>query len=170
MNAVRARTLGVLVAAITLVLAAAAPAQARTSDAHLLRTYQPVTYFHPLERFHPTSVQSFVADADLEQLVGGAWVVVDADPEPGELPGPGTGIWRLNQDSCTAAAPVGGLACYAAAWGSGSGGSAVYGRVARLPEVTVLQYWFFYYHNVYSRTSCRRTTSSGRRTRATGRS
>jgi hypothetical protein len=137
-----------LVLAATLVFAGNAPAA--TPDAELLRTYQPVTRFHPTERFEPTLVQSFVADADLERLVGGAWVTVDSDPEPGELPGPGTGIWRLNQDSCSPAAPLGGLFCYAAAWNEGSGGSAVYGRVDRLPEAVVLQYWYFYYDNTYS--------------------
>jgi hypothetical protein len=150
MQTPRLHPLAALVAACGLVLAVAAPAAARAPDAQLLRTYQPVTYFHPLESFRPTSVQSFLADSDLEQLVGGEWVVVDEEPGPGGLPGPGTGVWRLNQDSCTAAAPVGGLECYAAAWASGSGGSAVYGRVARLPGAIVLQYWYFYYHNAYT--------------------
>jgi hypothetical protein len=155
----RLRLLVVAAAAFALALAAAGPAAAERSDAQLLRTYQPVTYFHPLEQFRPTSVQSFVADADLERCVASnplacalesSWVLVDPEPDPGSLPGPGTGIWRLNQDSCSSAAPLGGLACYAGAWADGSGGSAVYGRVARLPGATVLQYWYFYYHNVYT--------------------
>src|SRR5512132_1658436 len=54
-------------AAVALCLAALAPsgqAQAGTPDAQLLRMYQPVTRFDPEERFRPTSVQSFLADAD----------------------------------------------------------------------------------------------------------
>ena len=77
-----------------------APAgEAAMQGSQLLARYQPVTQFDPLERFLPTKVQSFVSDADLEQLVAGNWTVVDTDPEPGELPTSGT--WRLNQDSCS---------------------------------------------------------------------
>jgi hypothetical protein len=99
----------------------------------------------------PTSIQAFIADADLERLeASGSWLVVDTDPEPGDLPAPGTGIWRLNQDSRSPAFPLGGLACYTTAWDEGSAGSAVYGRVARTADSIVLQYWYFYYHDVYS--------------------
>lgn len=141
-----------VVAVLAAAAALAAPAAARsaTPDHELLRTYQPVTVFDPSERFRPTSVQSFVADAQLEQLSGGTWTVVDPDPEPGELPAPGSGVWRLNQRSCSTAAPLGGLACYAGAWDEGSGGTTVYGRVARLSDAIVLQYWLFYYDDVYS--------------------
>jgi hypothetical protein len=128
----------------------AAPVQAATPPPRLLATYQPVTQFDPLESFRPTSVQSFIADADLEQLVAGTWSVADRDPEPGELPGPGSGIWRLNQDFCAPFAVLGGLACYAPAWDAGSGGNVVYGRVVRDDDRVVLQYWYFYYDNLYS--------------------
>ena len=127
-------------------------ARAQNGDRALLNTYQPVTYLDPAEQFRPASVQSFVADSDLEQLVGGSWTLVDPDPEPGDLPGPGTGTWRLNQDSCTPTLPIGGLACYAAAGAEGAGASVVYGRVARVAGAIVLQYWFFYYDDVYSYT------------------
>jgi hypothetical protein len=56
-----------------------------------LARYEPVTQFDPLERFLLTKVQSFVSDADLEQLVAGNWTLVDADPAPGNLPGQGRG-------------------------------------------------------------------------------
>jgi hypothetical protein len=91
-----------------------------------------------------------VSDADLEQLVTGNWSLVDADPDPGELPGPGTGTWRLNQDSCSPSALRGGVDCYASAWAEGSGGPAVYGRVAHADGRVVLQYWYFNYDDVYS--------------------
>src|SRR5207245_4333556 len=86
-----------------------------------------------------------------ERLVApGTWSVTHTNPGPGDLPAPGTGIWRLNQDSCTPAAPLGGLACYAPAWDEGSGGPAVYGRVVHQDNRIVLQYWYFYYDDVYS--------------------
>jgi hypothetical protein len=138
--------------AIALVAAALAPGVASaTPDARLLAEYQPVTRFDPQERFLPTSMQSFLEDADLERFVGGSWTLVNPEPGPGNLPDAGAG-WRLNQDSCTSAAPLGGLACYAAAWEDEPGAPVVYGRVARLEDEDriVLQYWYFYYDNVYS--------------------
>jgi len=144
-------------AAIALVcagfLVAAARAEA-TPGPRLLAQYQPAMQFDPLESFRPTSVQSFIADSDLERLVAppNTWAIVDTDPEPGELPGPGTGTWRLNQDLCTPAATIGGLACYAAAWEEGSGVPVVYGHVVEDDGKIVLQYWYFYYANTYSYT------------------
>jgi hypothetical protein len=129
---------------------APAVAGAENVDRRLLETYQPVTQLDPAEQFRPASVQSFVADADLEQLQAGAWSLVDADPDPGELPAPGTGVFRLNQDSCTPTVFLAGLACYSAAAAEGDGASVVYGRVARPPGAIVLQYWYFYYDNTYS--------------------
>jgi hypothetical protein len=61
-------------------------------------------------------------------------------------------VWRLNQRTCTPAAPLGGLACYAAGSRQGSGGPVVYGRVAHEDDRLVLQYWYFYYDDVYSYT------------------
>jgi hypothetical protein len=141
---------GAAAAAASIVFAGAGSAVAAVPDAQLLRTYQPVLHLDPVEQFGPSSVQSFIADSDLERFDGSSWVVVDEDPEPGELPGPGTGAWRLNQDSCTPTLVLGGLTCYAAASGEGAGSSVVYGRVARQSGLTILQYWLFYYDDVYS--------------------
>ena len=131
--------------------------QGGTPDSRLLSAYQPVLVFHPAELFRPTKVQSFVADSQLEQFTGTStaqlpldsfWRVVDADPEPGELPPAQPGaFYRLNQSSCEADAPLAGRDCYAAAWNDGSGGAAVYGRVVRTETRVVLQYWLFYYDN-----------------------
>jgi hypothetical protein len=135
---------------IALVAAALAPGVASaTPDARLLAEYQPVTRFDPQERFLPTSVQSFIGDSDLERPVGSTWVLVDPEPGPGNLPDAGAG-WRLNQDSCTSAAPLGGLSCYGAAWEDEPGAPVVYGHVNRTGGLIVLQYWYFYYDNVYS--------------------
>jgi hypothetical protein len=135
---------------LCIAFAGAGQASASTPASQLLATYQPVTRFDPQERFLPTSVQSFVADATLEELTQAGWVVVDPAPEPGDLPGPGTGIWRLNQEPCSPTLPLGGLDCYAAAWSEGHGAPVVYGHVAHEGDETVLQYWYFYYADVYS--------------------
>ena len=147
----------VLGAFVVLAAAAATPAEARTTDARLLRTYQPVLVFHPNELFRPTKVQSFVEDSELErffgtsptQLVNDAfWTVVDPDPEPGELPAPApNAVYRLDQIDCEADSALAGIGCYGDAWAEGSGGSAIYGRVVRTGAQTVLQYWLFYYDN-----------------------
>jgi hypothetical protein len=131
--------------------AATGSSNAATPESRLLATYYPVIHFDPLEQFRPTSVQSFIADSDLERLTApNTWTVVDPSPEPGDLPAPGTGIWRLNQDSCTPSSVLGGVDCYAAAWNEGSGGPVVYGHVAHDGDHTVLEYWLFYYDDVYS--------------------
>lgn len=137
-------------AAALVALALAGPAAAGTSDNQLLRTYQPVTVFDLDERLRPTKVNSFIRDSDLERFDGTSWALVDPDPEPESLPGPGTGIWRLNQDSCSPATFLGGLDCYVAAAGHGGDGDSVYGRVVRTSDSIVLQYWYFYYDNTYS--------------------
>ena len=150
MSSVVHRGAVVVSAALAVLFYAPAVAGAESTDRQLLEQYQPVLQLDPAEQFRPASVQSFVADSDLEQFGGGSWTLVDPDPEPGELPAPGTGTWRLNQDSCTPTLPVGGLACYAAAGSEGDGASVVYGRVARPAGAIVLQYWYFYYDNTYS--------------------
>src|SRR5262245_6050628 len=137
-------------AALLVALFVAGPVQADNGDTALLRAYQPVTHLDPAESFRPASVQSFVADAGLERLEAGSWSLVDGDPEPGELPDPGTGTWRLNQGSCAPTLFLGGLSCYAAEGAEGDGASVVYGRVARPEGAIVLQYWYFYYDNTYS--------------------
>lgn len=144
----------VVVAALGFATAAGAGAADGTPDPQLLKTYQPVLVFHPNELFRPTKVQSFVEDSELERLVGPnpvldtSWAVVDPDPEPGDLPPvtPGA-LYRLDQTACEADAPLAGQTCYAAAWGEGGGGDAVYGRVVRTEARIVLQYWLFYYDN-----------------------
>ena len=140
----------VAVCGLTLSLFASAAGAARRDDDVLAR-YEPVMQFDPLEQFMPTKVKSFTADADLEQLTdSGTWVVAASHPRPRDLPGPGSGTWRLNQDTCTPSAAIGGLACYAAAAAAHAGKPVVYGRVTRENADIVLQYWFFYYDDVYS--------------------
>jgi hypothetical protein len=151
MRVVCLQLVAVVGAACLASLVFSARAHASMPPSRLLDMYEPVTQFDPLESFRPTRVQSFITDSDLEQLgPSGSWTLVDAHPAPGDLPDGGTGTWRLNQRSCTPNAPIGGLACYAAAWNEGAGGPVVYGRVAREGDRIVLQYWYFYYDDVYS--------------------
>jgi hypothetical protein len=137
-----------LVALITcLVLAGGAQA---ASNARLLAKFQPVTSFDSAESFRPTRVETFVDDADLERFdpATGNWVVVDPSPDAATLPTGGAG-WRLNQDSCVPYAATAGLSCYAAAWSVHDTPQVAYGRVARIDNRIVLQYWYFYYENAY---------------------
>jgi hypothetical protein len=136
-------------------LSTIASASAASPDAELLRVYQPVLVLHPAELFQPTKIQSFVTDSQLERFTGTSasqlpldryWTVVDAQPGPGEMPASTPGVfYRLNQVGCTPGATLADESCYANAWASGSGGDAVYGRVARTADRIVLQYWLFYY-------------------------
>jgi len=153
----RTLTAAVAVAVVALLPPPGAGAATRTPNAVLLHSYQPVLVFHPAEPFRPAKVQSFIGNSVRERFVGTSlaqlpydpfWTVVDADPEPGELPPPTPGAsYRLDEANCEADAALGGRDCYADAASVGSGGAAVYGRVVRTESHVVLQYWLFYYDN-----------------------
>ncbi|HET6850251.1 MAG TPA: hypothetical protein VFH74_15435 [Gaiellales bacterium] len=127
----------------------------------LLARFQPVTVVDPLEPFRPTDVNGFVHDATLEtQSAPGSWSLVDPHPQLATLPTRDSAscqsqglamCYRLNQQPCSpTAGPIGDLACYEAGWLTGDRRSTVYGRVAYRPRKIVLQYWYFYYDDVYS--------------------
>jgi hypothetical protein len=138
--------------ALTLVTAASA-GRAKAQDRKLLAQYEPVMQFDPLEQFRPTTVEPFITGASLEQLTAsGTWEVVAPNASPDDLPREGTGTWRLNENGCTPNAPVGGLACYAAASAAAGGETNTYARVVHEDDMTVLEYWFFYDDDVYSYT------------------
>jgi hypothetical protein len=133
-------------------LAFAGAAQA-ASNARLLAKFQPVTRFDSAESFRPTGVETFIADSNLERYnpATAAWVVVSTSPDAPTLPTSGAG-WRLNQRYCLPYASIGGLSCYLAYWSAHDTPQVVYGRVDRLATRIVLQYWYFYYDNLYSYT------------------
>ncbi|HEX2589619.1 MAG TPA: hypothetical protein VHL51_15225 [Gaiellales bacterium] len=141
-------------------LAVVSPAQAATPK-QLLARYQPVTLMDPLEPFRPTDVNGFVRDSVLEtQSSPGVWTLVDGNPTLGTLPTRSSDscanqglvdCYRLNQQSCSpAGGPVGNVACYEAAWTASDPRGVVYGHVAYKPRRIVVQYWYFYYDDVYS--------------------
>jgi hypothetical protein len=147
---VRARRHLIALATATSVwLLAAGPAHPAGSVPKLLTKFQPVLVLYPGEEFRPTTVESFVRDSQLEAATSPTtWTVVDPDPSADGLPTTSPPVWRLNQQPCFAGAPLGDLACYAAA-AADEPGVTVYGRVARDGANIVLQYWLFYYDNLY---------------------
>jgi hypothetical protein len=142
--------------AACLAVLAMAQAAAAASPEKLLAKHQPVTVFTPGESFRPTTVETFVADSNLEALTGANiltdWTVVNPAPQPDTLPMSSPTLLRLNQRTCSPALGLAGLACYASAWSAHAGPSVVYGRVVPAGDKTVLQYWYFYYDNFYSYT------------------
>ena len=137
-----------LVAALA-ALTCAIPAQAAGSQAGILDRFLPVLVFHPGEEFRPGTVQSFIEDSNLEAATGPtAWTVVDPAPSANGLPTSSPPVWRLNQRDCFAGASLGDLACYVAGGGSRTGAT-IYARVVRDDNQIVLQYWLFYYDNLY---------------------
>ena len=93
----------------------------------------------------PTSVDDFLADADLQQL-GDDGLYHAADLPQAGLPVKGDG-WRLDHRGCTPAGGLAAIACYAAA---ASGPSVVYGRFEVRAGTIVLQYWYFYADDFWS--------------------
>ena len=130
-------------------LALAGTAPAAGSTPKLLKKFQPVLVFHPGEEFRPTTVESFIRDSDLEAATSPTtWTVVNPSPTPDDLQTSSPPVWRLNQQPCFAGAPLGDLPCYVVG-ASDEPGVTVYGRVVKDGKSIVLQYWLFYYDNLY---------------------
>jgi hypothetical protein len=143
------RHLSVLAIALLASLAAAGPAQASGGVAKLLTKFQPVLVFHPGEELRPTTVESFVRDSNLEAATSPTtWVVVNPSPTADALPATTPPVWRLNQRACFAGAPLGDLPCYVAG-AADEPGVTVFARLVRDDQRIVLQYWLFYYDNLY---------------------
>jgi hypothetical protein len=135
-----------LAAVAAAVAASAAPAQvSELSPTELLARYQPVTVLDATERFGPTEVEDFLADASLQRL-GEDGVFHAVDMPPAGLPVDGDG-WRLDHRGCTPATGLAAVGCYAAA---AAGPSTVYGRFDVRSGTIVLQYWLFYDDNFWS--------------------
>jgi hypothetical protein len=137
-------------------LAMAGSAQASTGQ-RLLHRYQPVTQLDPLEQFAPSTIDAFVRDSTLEVNGAGGWTTLDANPSPNGLPhriaaGCTTlaDCYRLNQQPCSPADGVAAIACYRDTEQAGGTTNAIYARIAYRPHRLILQYWYFYYDDVYS--------------------
>ena len=143
------RSILVVLAAALAAMTFAIPAQASGSQNGILDRFLPMLVFHPAEEFRPGTVQAFVEDSNLEAATSPTtWVVVDPAPSANDLPTSSPPTWRLNQRDCFAGAPLGDLACYVAGGGSTTGAT-IYARVVRDDNRIVLQYWLFYYDNLY---------------------
>ncbi len=145
----RLKVVTALTAALACLAAVSSPAEAATSK-QLLHRYQPVTVLDPLEQFAPTTMNTFVADSTLQQETApDVWSVVNPDPTLADLPTTG-GSFRLDQSGCTPSGGLDAVACYRAAWAAHNAPSVVYARAVYRPRHVVLQYWYFYYDDLYS--------------------
>jgi len=115
------------------------------SPDELLSHYQPVTVLSQGELFAPTSVDDFLADATLQREAGPAGFRPVEMPSAG-LPVHGDG-WRLDHRCAAIGGPLATAQCYDPA---SVGPSVVYGRYEVIAGTTVLQYWLFYEHNLWS--------------------
>ena len=106
------------VLALTASVALSAPAR-QPMAIQLLRAYAPTLVLHPSERFHPESVDGFLADSD---LVGS----------------------HYDQRLCRAVDGPAALDCYATADAAHALPAAVYGAHFTIGQRVVLEYWLFY--------------------------
>jgi len=114
-----------LVAAVAAVAAAGVLAAPAPSRLQLLRAYAPVLVLHPDERFHPETVDGYLADAD---LVG----------------------THYDLQLCKAIDGPAALDCYASADAAHGAPPTVYGASFASPGRLVLEYWLFYPFDLYS--------------------
>ena len=138
--------LAVLAVTAAVAAIAASPAAAdELSPDELLSRYQPVTVLGQGELFAPTSVDDFLADATLEREAD------DGSFQPVEMPSAGVPVhgdgWRLDHRCAAIGGPLAAAQCYDPA---SIGPSVVYGRYEVIAGTTVLQYWLFYEHNLWS--------------------
>jgi hypothetical protein len=134
------------VSGLSLAAATGASPGAQPSPATLLARHVPVLVLHPAEAIRPTSVDGFLADADLQRRTGSGWVRAD-----GPLPAGGADE-RLDQRGCNATDGPAATPCYVAAEAAHGAGPVVYGAVLRRGGRIELQYWVWYPWDAYSPT------------------
>ena len=117
-----------LLALVTAATAIAMPSRPAATPAQLLKRYAPVIVLAPGEPFVPEPVDGFIADST---LVGGGY----------------------DQTACQAVSGPAAVPCYAAADKAHAAAPAVYGAVFKSGGKTVLEYWFFYYFDIYAFTN-----------------
>jgi hypothetical protein len=121
----RALALLLAVAALAAAIAGRGTAARDSTSMQLLRRYEPVLVLHPDERFHPESVDGYLADSD---LVAG----------------------HYDQRLCKSVDGPAALDCYASADAAHAEPPSVYGAVLRRGARIVLEYWLFYAFDLYS--------------------
>jgi hypothetical protein len=117
-----------LLALTALAVAATASASASPQPPgkqRLLSTYAPILVLHPDERFHPETVDGYLADSD---LVGG----------------------HYDQRLCRALDGPAAIECYASADAAHDAPPTVYAAAFENGDRTVLEYWLFYPFDLYS--------------------
>jgi hypothetical protein len=135
-----------VVVAVALAVAAPACPVAAPSPATLLARHVPVLVLHPAEQIRPTSVDGFLADADLQRRTASGW-------EPAGAPlAAGGADERLDQRACRALDGPAATPCYAAAEAAYRSRAVVYGAALRRGARIELQYWVWYPWNAYSPT------------------
>jgi hypothetical protein len=126
------RRLGFAILAVivltTAATAIAMPSRSAATPAQLLGRYAPVIVLAPGESFAPERVDGFLADST---LTAGSY----------------------DQTTCQAIGGPAALPCYAAADKAHAPVPAVYGAVFKSGGRTVLEYWFFYYFDIYTFTN-----------------
>ena len=105
--------------------AAATAASPDLARARLLRAYAPLLVLHPDVRFHPETVDGYLADAD---LVG----------------------THYDQRLCRAIDGPAAIDCYASADAAHAAPLTAYGAAFDSPGRVVLEYWLFYPFDLYS--------------------
>jgi hypothetical protein len=120
------RTGVLLVLALTLAAPVTASVAAPTDDhTRFLRTYAPVLMLHPDERFHPETVDGYLADA---VLVG----------------------THYDQRLCRAIDGPAAIDCYVSADAARAAPTTTYGAYFESTGRVVLEYWLFYPFDLYS--------------------
>jgi hypothetical protein len=133
-------------AALVLAAAAGAQATATPTPAALLVRHVPILVLHPAEQVPPTSVDGFLADADLERTSAAGW-----EKAEGPLPA-GAADMRLDQRSCAAVDGPAATPCYVGSEAAHGSRPVVYGTALRRKSRIELQYWIWYPWDVYSPT------------------
>ena len=135
-----------LVAALASAPVAGAQPGGQPSPGALLARHVPILVLHPAEPVRPSSVDGFLADADVQRRAGTAWETV-----PGPLPLGGPEV-RLDQRSCRASDGPAATRCYVGAESAHGATPVVYGAARRSRDRLELQYWVWYPWDVYSPT------------------
>ena len=135
-----------LLAPLVLAAVAGAGSAAAPTPAALLARHVPILVLHPAEQVRPTTVDGFLADAELQRRGASGWEKAAGPPPAG-----GADL-RLDQRACVASDGPAATACYVAAQAAHPSPAVAYGAALRRRNRIELQYWIWYPWDVYSPT------------------